>query len=115
MNRYLVLIYESEQMWADADPATEQAIYDQHSAFNAKHRDQIVQTRPLQPVAAGRAVRPDADGRFTVTDGPFVESKEALGGYYLIEAVDLDEAVALAKELPMQFGAIEVRPVQVMQ
>jgi hypothetical protein len=114
MSQFLILIYESEQAWLDADPATEQAIYDAHSAFNAKYRERIVNTRPLEPVAKGRVVRPDGAGGFTVTDGPFAESKEALGGYYLVEAADLDEAVAMSREIPMQFGAVEVRPVMVI-
>ena len=50
---------------------------------------------------------------FTVTDGPFVETKEALGGYYLIEAADLDEAIAIAKQVPVGVGGVEVRPVRV--
>ena len=47
------------------------------------------------------------------TDGPFAETKEALGGYYLVEAADLDEAIALAKQVPTPFGGIEVRPIMV--
>ncbi|MFD9127981.1 YciI family protein, partial [Kitasatospora sp. NPDC059571] len=59
-------------------------------------------------------VRADGSGGFAVTDGPFAETKEALGGYYLVEAADLDEAIALAKDLPDDFGGgVEVRPVRV--
>ena len=56
-------------------------------------------------------MRPDGAGGFTVTDGPFAETKEALGGYYLIEAADLDEAIAIAKQVPAPFGGVEVRPI----
>jgi hypothetical protein len=58
-------------------------------------------------------VRSDGADGFTVTDGPFVETKEALGGYYLVEAADLDEAIELAKQVPSNFGALEVRPIMV--
>ncbi|MGO9910134.1 MAG: YciI family protein, partial [Acidimicrobiales bacterium] len=52
-------------------------------------------------------------GSFTVTDGPFAETKEALGGYYLVEAADLDEAIAIAKQVPARYGGVEVRPIMV--
>jgi hypothetical protein len=53
------------------------------------------------------------DGRTLTTDGPFAETKEALGGYYLIEAADLDEAIAIAKQVPVRTGGVEVRPIRV--
>jgi hypothetical protein len=59
-------------------------------------------------------VRGDSSGGFTVTDGAFAETKEALGGYYLVEAADLDEALALAKQIPAPFGGVEVRPIRVL-
>jgi hypothetical protein len=61
----------------------------------------------LQPVGTATSVRGGSD----VTDGPFVETKEALGGYYLIEAPDLDSALAVGKMCPARFGGVEVRPV----
>jgi hypothetical protein len=67
----------------------------------------------LQPTATATSVRGDGVGGFVVTDGPFAESKEALGGYYLIEAADLDEALEIAKEVPAPHGGVEVRPVRV--
>ena len=67
----------------------------------------------LQSVSTATTIRPDATGGFTVTDGPFVESKEALGGYYLVEAADLDEAIELAKQIPALGGGLEVRPIMV--
>ncbi|MDT4917804.1 MAG: hypothetical protein QOH89_2504, partial [Pseudonocardiales bacterium] len=60
-------------------------------------------------------VRPDGADGFTVTDGPFVETKEALGGYYLVEAADLDEAIALAKQIPVVSGGLEVRPIMTFE
>jgi len=58
-------------------------------------------------------VRKDPSGGFAVTDGAFAETKEALNGYYVIEAADLDEAVAVAKQVPARSGGVEVRPVMV--
>lgn len=58
-------------------------------------------------------MRPDPTGGATVTDGPFAETKEALGGYYLIEAADLDEALAIARDVPAPNGGVEVRPIRV--
>ena len=64
--------------------------------------------------SSGTATSLRADGAdgFTITDGAFAETKEALGGYYLVEAADLDEAIAMAKEIPAPFGGVEVRPVR---
>jgi hypothetical protein len=67
----------------------------------------------LAPVGEAATVRL-RDGRRVVTDGPFAETKEALGGYYLIEAADLDEAIAIAKQVPAPYGGVEVRPVLVL-
>ena len=74
--------------------------------------------RRRQRAAAHRHGDHDPSGRaggFTVTDGPFAETKEALGGYYLVEAADLDEAIAIAKQVPARFGGVEVRPVMVFE
>ncbi len=65
-------------------------------------------SRPARPRPSARTRR----APFTATDGPFAETKEALGGYYLIEAADLDEALAVAKQVPAPFGGVEVRPVR---
>jgi hypothetical protein len=66
----------------------------------------------LQPFDTATTVRVQ-DGRTLTTDGPFPETKEALGGYYLIEAADLDAALAIAKQVPAEFGGVEVRPLMV--
>jgi hypothetical protein len=60
----------------------------------------------LQPTSTATSIRGDV-----VTDGPFAETKEVLGGYYLVEAASLDEALAMAKAIPMPFGGVEVRPI----
>ena len=59
-------------------------------------------------------MRHEASGEVTVTDGAFAETKEALGGYYLIDAADLDEAIAIARQIPVVAGGVEVRPVMVL-
>jgi hypothetical protein len=60
-------------------------------------------------------VRGDGADGFTVTDGPFAESKEVIGGYYLVEANDLDEAIDLAKRVPAPYGCVEVRPIMIFE
>jgi hypothetical protein len=108
MAQYLVLIYEDEAAWAAGGPAAE-AVSTAHTDFGQKHADVLLGGNALQPTTTATTIR---DG--VVTDGPFAESKEALGGYYLIEADDLDQALAIAKEVPAPFGGIEVRPVMAL-
>jgi hypothetical protein len=65
----------------------------------------------LRPSATATSIRRDERGSVVITDGVFVESKEVLGGYYVIDADDLDEALAIAAQVPVPFGGVEVRPV----
>jgi hypothetical protein len=113
MSQFLVLIYESEQSYAEAGEDGWREITEGHGNFGATHDAAIVGGNALQLTTTARSVRPDGSGGFTVTDGPFVETKEALGGYYLIEAEDLDAAVEIAKDVPAKFGGLEVRPIMV--
>jgi hypothetical protein len=108
MAQYLVLIYEDEAGWQAGGPAAE-AGSQAHRDFGAAHAAAIVGGNALQPTSTATSIR---DG--VVTDGPFLEAKEVLGGYYLIEADDLDEALAVAKQVPAPFGGVEVRPVRTM-
>jgi hypothetical protein len=112
MARFLALIYDSEQKWAEGAPGVAEARAG-HEKFGSAHADAIVAGQALQPTATATSLRHQADGTLQVTDGPFVETKEALGGFYLLEAPDLDAAVELAKEIPAPFGGVEVRPVMV--
>ena len=110
MSQYLILIYEAEASYASASPEVMGEIMQAHEAFAAG-----VETRGAR-LAGGAWLHPTAmattlRGGQDVTDGPFVETKEALGGYYLIEAPDLDVALAVAKTVPARFGGVEVRPV----
>ncbi|HKT04675.1 MAG TPA: YciI family protein [Rugosimonospora sp.] len=111
MAQYLILIYESEEGWATATPE----VYEQTMAAHMRFPEQaaalggtVVGGNALQAVATATTIRDDV-----VTDGPFVETKEALGGYYLIEAEDLDQALAIGKACPAPFGGVEVRPIRV--
>ena len=110
MARFLALIYDDEQKWAEGAPETAAASA-AHTAFATNHAAAMLGGNALQPTSTATSVVTDADGTVQVTDGPFVETKEVLGGYYLLEAADLDAAVEIAKEIPAPFGAVEVRPV----
>jgi hypothetical protein len=84
-----------------------------HDAFRAANGKYPRGGKPLLlPTSAAATVRASADGGPVITDGPFAETKEALGGYYLIEADSLDAALAVAKQVPAPFGCVEVRPVR---
>jgi len=113
MGQYLVLIYEDENGYAQGGQEVSGQVMKAHNAFAGKHGATLQGGKALQPTSSATSIRSDGAGGFTVTDGPFVESKEALGGYYLIEAADLDEALAIAKDVPARFGGVEVRPVMV--
>lgn len=115
MSQYLILIYDDEAAWESAQPDTTERIMQGHTAFAEKNGAAIAGGNALQPTATATTVRPDGADGFTVTDGPFVETKEALGGYYLVEAADLDEAIALAKQVPVVSGGLEVRPIMVFE
>lgn len=114
MGQYVVLIYEDETGWGpDGDPAVIQAGMQAHGDFARAAGPRLKTGEALQPTPTATTIRKDGAGGFTVTDGPFVESKEALGGFYVIEAADLDEAMELAKLVPAPFGGVELRPVQI--
>ena len=110
--QYLVLIY-SEEPSAAPDPAQIGAVMEEYNAYTdmLRERGALVAGEALQPTATATTVRV-RDGQTMTTDGPFAETKEALGGFYLIEAKDLDEALALGGACPgAKWGSIEVRPI----
>jgi hypothetical protein len=110
--QYLVLIYSEEPAEAP-DPAQIGAVMEEYNAYTQMLRDtgHYVSGEALQPTPTATTVR-IRDGRTLTTDGPFAETKEALGGFYLIEAKDLDEALALGGACPgAKWGSIEVRPI----
>jgi hypothetical protein len=109
MPEYLILICEDENAYAAAPPSVYQEVMDAHNRFAQQVEERggtIVSGRALQPTTTATTIRDDV-----VTDGPFAETKEALGGFYLIEARDLDHALDIAKLCPARFGGVEVRPI----
>ncbi len=112
--QYLFLIYLAEQgaetARDDEAMASELAAY---GAFTVetRRRNQFIAGEALEPTATATSVRV-RDGNVAVTDGPFAETKEALGGFYLLECADLDEAIEMAAKIPAaKRGTIEVRPI----
>ena len=109
MAQYLILIYENEEAYASASEADLNAVMAAHTRFAEQVAElgaTMVGGNALQPTPTATSIRSDI-----VTDGPFVETKEALGGYYLIEAEDLDQALAVGKLCPAPYGGVEVRPI----
>ncbi len=107
--KYMLLIYFDEK---NLDEPEREACYVESTrlAHQLKADGQYLAASPLQPTAMATSVRV-RDGRRFVTDGPFAETREQLGGYYLIDAKDLDEAITVAEKIPMaRKGTVEVRP-----
>jgi hypothetical protein len=115
MSEYLVLIYTDEARYQALDESGWNAVHEAHEKFQATNHAAIRGGNALQPTSTATSIRSSQDGEATVTDGPFAETKEALGGYYLIEAPDLDAAIAIAKQVPADFGGVEVRPIVVFE
>jgi hypothetical protein len=113
MSEYLVLIYEDEKALHGADQETSNRIMEHHNEFGERNGASLRGGNALQPTTTATSLRRDATGKLVVTDGPFAETKEVLGGYYLIEAPDLDAAIAIASQVPAEFGGVEVRPIWV--
>jgi len=111
--KYLLLIYAAESGFMSMTPEQQAAGGEAYNRFTQEIKEggKWIGSNRLKPVASATTVRVRA-GKRVVTDGPFVETKEQLGGYYLIEAKDLDEAIAIAARCPgAHHGSIEVRPV----
>ncbi len=107
--KYMLLIYADEQAWTDAE---RQACYGESTqlAHQLKANGQFVSTSPLQPVATATCVKV-RDSKRLVTDGPFAETREQLGGYFMVEARNLDEAIDVAGRIPgARKGTVEIRP-----
>src|SRR5215213_8748237 len=110
--KYLLLIYNDEQGWDAISEAERQQIYGEYESLigELRSRGQFVTGSQLQPISTATSVRV-RDGKELVTDGPFAETHEQLGGYFLIEAENLDEATSIAARIPSaKDGTIEVRP-----
>jgi hypothetical protein len=110
--KYLLLICDDDQRRSQESAADRKQLMDQYTQFMNKYRESghILGGHQLQPAATATSVRV-RDGKRLVTDGPFAETREQLGGYFMVEAKDLDEAIGIAAEIPSaRLGTIEVRP-----
>ena len=112
MAEYLILIYGDESEMNEPEPETFNQMMKGHQVFGERNAAALRGGNALQPTSTATSLRRDSGGDFVVTDGAFAETKEALGGYYLIEAADLDEALAMAKQVPAPSGGVEVRPIR---
>jgi hypothetical protein len=115
--QYLLLIYLEESRWERVGDPEQQKIYQQYRDLigDLQKTGKFLGGHELQPTSTATTVRV-RDAKRSTTDGPFAETKEQLGGYFLVEAKDLDEAMAIAARIPSATtGSIEVRPVAPQQ
>jgi hypothetical protein len=110
VGKYLVMIYDDEAKWAAADPSVMEQNHKNHRAFVEANGGAVRGGGQLDESTTATSIRADGNGGYVVTDGTFAETKEVMGGYYIIEAADLDEALAIAKQVPSPMGGVEVRP-----
>lgn len=111
--QYLLLIYDNEKDFEAMPEEAAQKVMAGYMKFGTdiKASGHLVGSNRLKPVDSATTVRV-RNGKTTTTDGPYAETREQLGGYYLIEAKDLDEALKIAAKIPSaEFGSIEVRPI----
>ncbi len=110
--RYLALVHADDGAWAALSDDDRSAVYERYRAFTEEARGagKLVDGHELQPASTATTVRV-VDGDTVVTDGPFAELREQIGGYFVLDCESIDEAVALAAKIPAaERGAIEVRP-----
>ena len=110
--KYLLLIYADERAWENTSPEGRQAMYEEYGALmrEAADKGQMLGGDELAPTSSATTVRV-ADGERLVTDGPFAETKEQLGGYFLLDVDDLDAAIDFAARIPAaRNGSVEIRP-----
>jgi hypothetical protein len=111
--KYLCLIYDNEKEWQKFPKDVQDKYMGEYMAFGDSIRKsgQYVGANQLQPTSTATVVR-ERNGKVSTTDGPYAETKEQLGGYYLIEAKDLNDAIKVAARIPSaKSGSIEVRPI----
>lgn len=112
--QYMFLIYEAEDAYAGASEAMLTEVVGKHMALSQEMREKgvLLGGDGLQPTPTATTITTGPGGVQTLHDGPFAETREHLGGYYLVEAPDLDAALAWAKRVPVvEGGKVEVRPV----
>ncbi len=109
--KYMLLIYSDENVWTPED-WQKCAAESTQLCHDLNARGQYLAASPLQPVATATNVKV-RDGKPIVTDGPFAETREQLGGYFLIDVKDLNEAISIAQKIPgARRGTVEVRPIR---
>ena len=111
--KYLCLIYEDEKLWQSMPKGDVEKVYGEYFAFTEgiTKSGHYIGGNPLQPTHTATTVCV-RNGKVSTTDGPFAETKEQLGGYYLVEAKDLNDAIHVAARIPSaRLGSIEVRPI----
>ena len=111
--KYLCLIYEDEKAWEKMPKDQADAMFGEYFSFTEgiKQSGHLLGGEALQPTQSATTLRV-RNGKLSTTDGPFVETKEQLGGYYLINAKDLNDAIQVAAKIPgARYGAVEVRPI----
>jgi hypothetical protein len=111
--KYLCLIYDNEKEWAKFPRDVQDKYMGEYGEFTEglKKNGKFVGANQLQPTQTATTVR-SRNGKISTTDGPYAETKEQLGGYYLIEAKDLNDAIQVASRIPSaKSGSIEVRPI----
>jgi len=116
--KFALLIYEDEKYYETATPEDWEAAMVGHNAFAAEAEacGMELSGKALQPTATSQSVRFSNGGQnILVTDGPFAETKEQLGGFYILDCNGVEEAIEMAKKLPVQDGTIEIRPVMVFE
>ena len=111
--KYMLLVYDDPAQWPETTEEEMKDLYDEYAAVTKDPA--TVHSAQLAPVTTAKTVRVNGDG-VLATDGPFAETKEQLGGYYLVDVGSLDEALEWAAKIPgARHGAIEVRPVMVFE
>lgn len=111
--RYLLLIYGNEAQATNATPEEQEAEFNAYNTFGemVQQRGALIAGEALQPTSSATTVRVRG-GKVVTTDGPFAETKEQLGGFYMIKAKNLDEAIEIAGQIPgAKYGSVEVRPI----
>ena len=114
MAKYMLLIFGETEQWNAMTPAQTEAHMAAHGTFAATAGSALVDGAQLEAESTATTLRTDGSGGISVTDGPFLETKEALGGFYLLDASGLDEVIKLASMLPEvrdNHSGVEIRPV----
>jgi hypothetical protein len=106
--QYMLMIYGDDAAWDALSQADKDAVFEQHNQFAQRVEElggTITGGAELMPASTATTIRGDL-----VSDGPFLETREAIGGFYLIEAADMDQILAIAKHCPASSGGVEIRP-----